>query len=324
MLVEANSDGEDAVQVQQEAFPLAADIDAQQHLTADMFTKPQSIIIDFDLVASPAELAQSPSKATWKLLPHLSKSLKQNMAMRNRHLASEAELAGNLHRCVPLHLKILQQKNDMPFFMGIQVPGMMDTNMHKHGQCVWRVPPDTPTMLVGVAAFEPVNIINQYQYANYRACTEDDLQHAVTLNPRKGNTPGHALVLVGSLPYKIIEENLVAGRWQEELDQFDVDQFFNPGRSQLRVQVTEKMGRQVVEMLEAPIKEARESMINLNDFVVSFVRADGVDSFESPKNINGELIGTTAKGVSSKKIIADRLQRRCTFHIKAELTYLLF
>lgn len=326
-LIEADSGDEaDAMmQAQQEAaFPLGADIDVQQHLTKDMFTKPQTITIDFDLTASPAELAQTPGKAVWKLAPHLSKILKQNMATRNRHIAGEAELAGNLQRCVPLHLEIIQQKNDMPFAMGIQIPGMMDTNIHKDGQCVWRVPPDTPTMLVGKAAFEPVNIINQFQYVNYRTCTEEDLTHAVQIQPAKGKTPAHAMVLVGSLPYDLMKENLKAGRWQEELDHFDVDTFFAPGRSQLRVQVTKKMGEQIVELLEAPIKEAKDSFVNLNDFVVSFVRADGVDSFVSPKNINGELIGNSQKGVSTQTINTTRLQKRGTFHIKAQLTYILF
>jgi hypothetical protein len=326
-LVEANSDGEDpaAMQAQQEAFSgLGDEIDVQQHLSKDMFTKPQTVTIDFDLIASPAELAQTPSKATWKLLPHLSKQLKQNMATRNRHIAGESELAGNLQRCVPLHLEIVQQKNDFPFAIGIKIPGMMDTNIHKDGQCVWRVPADTPTMLVGKAAFEPVNIINQYQYVNYRTCTEEDLSHAVQQQPAKGKTPAHAMVLVESLPYELMKKNLMAGKWQEELDKFDVDNFFNPGRSQLRVQVSEKMGKQIVELLEAPIRDAKDTFVNLNDLVVTFERADGVDSFISPKNINGEMIGTSQKGVSTQKLNTARLQKRSTFHIKAQLTYILF
>lgn len=327
-LIEANSDGEGsdnaAAMAQEQAFQLGDDIDVQQHLSKDMFTKPQRITIDFELVASPAELAQTPGKATWKLLPHLSKQLKQNMAIRNRHIAGEAELAGNLQRCVPLHLEIIQQKNDMPFAMGIKIPGMMDTNIHKDGQCVWRVPADTATMMVGRSAFEPVNVINQYQYVNYRSCTAEDLAHAVQIQPAKGKTPAHAMILVESLPYELMKKNLEAGKWHEELDKFDVNTFFRPGPSQLRVQVTEKMGHQMVELLEAPIREAKDSFVNLDDFVVSFVRADGNESFTSPKNINGELIGTSQKGVSTQKLNTARLQKRGTFHIKAEFTYLLF
>lgn len=325
LLVDAaggSSDVEEAVAEQ--VFPMGADIELSQHLTRDMFARPQTVRIDFDLVASPAELAQSPGKATWKLLPHLLKQLKQNLALKNRHMPSDAELAGNLHRCIPLHLEIVQQKNDLPFFMGIEMPGMMNTNLHKHGQCVWRVPPDTPTMLVGKPAFEPVNVVNQFQYNNLRRVTDEDLYHAVQLHPAKGKTPAHAMVLVGSLAYKMIEDNLVAGNWAEELEHFDVDTFFNPPRGQLRVQVSEKMGKQVIESLETPLKEARESFVDLNDFVVSFVRADGVDSFESPKNINGELIGTSQKGVNTKVLNTTRLQKRGTFHIKADFTFLLF
>lgn len=321
------SDGEQQeIMAQEQAFPVGDEmiVDPLQHLTPDMFTKPQTTLIDFDLVASPAELALSPSKATWKLAPHLSKLLKQNLAMRNRHMAGEDDLAGNLHRCVPLGLRIIQQKNDFNFFMGMHVPGMMDVNIHKDGQAVWRVPPNTPTMKVKEQAFQPANIVNQFIYANFRSCTPEDLDHALQLQPARGKTPAHAMVLVDSLPHQLIKDNLLAGKWGEELAAFNVNSVLAPPQGQLRVQVTERMGKQIKELLEPEMKAAQEAFVNLNDFVVTFKRADGVDSFSSPKNMNGLLIGSNMKAIDTDVINTTQLQRVCTFHIKAELSYLLF
>lgn len=322
----SDDDGDNhELMAQQAAFGvIGEEVDVHQHLTKDMFTKPQSIIMDFDLVATPAELDLSPDKATWKLAPHLSKMLKQNLALRNRHIAGEDDLAGNLHRCIPLGLRIIQQKNDFPYFMGIHVPGMMDVNLHKDGQSVWRVPPNTPTMKVKEQAFEPSNIVNQYIYANFRNCTPEDVEHAIQVQPARGKTPAHAQVLVGSLPHQLIKDNLAAGNWATELPLINVQQIFEPPAGQLRVQVTERMGTQIKELLKPEMEAAQQAMVNLNDFVVTFKRADGVASFKSPKNMNGLLIGSNAKEINTEVVNTTQLQKMCTFHIKAEMSFILF
>ncbi len=178
--VEVNSDvetGADASPVAGEM--IGSELDELQHLHKDMFAKAQKALIDIDITASPAELQSSGASNVWKLLPHLSKELKQNLALKNRNAASGDQLAGNLNRCIPLNLEIVQQKNSFPYPMGIKIPGMMDANLHRNGQCVWRVPPDTQTMMVGKAVFEPTNIVNKYMYNNYRMCTLEDLNNDV-------------------------------------------------------------------------------------------------------------------------------------------------
>lgn len=315
---------DDEHMAQEAAFALGDEIDVHQHLTKDMFTKPQSVIVDFDLIATPAELDLSPEKATWKLAQHLSKSFKQNLALQDRHTAGEDALAGNLHRCIPLGLRIIQQKNDFPYFIGIHVPGMMDVNLHKDGQAVWRVPPHTQTMKVKEQAFEPRNIVNQFIYANFRNCTPEDVEHAIQLHPARGKTPAHAQVLVGSLPHQLIKDNLELGNWASEAPFINVPQIINPPAGQLRVQVTERMGNQIKELLKPEMEAAQKAMINLDDFVVTFKRADGVASFKSPKNMNGLLIGSSAKDIDSQVVNTVQMQKMCTFHIKAEMSFILF
>lgn len=300
---------------------VGSELDNDQHLTKDMFTQVQRTLMDIDVTASLAELEQNPSLATWKLMPHLSKEFKQNLALKNRHLATGEELAGNLNRCIPLHLEILQQKNSFPVAMGIHVPGMMDKNLYKHGQCVYRVPPDTQTMLVGQNVFEPTNKITQWMYDNYRMCTVEDLETDIKHFAKTAKVPAHATIAVGSLAHEALKENLAAGKWQSELEHIDVEEIFDP-KMRHTVQVTPIMAKQIAGLLEPMIKETADSFINLEDFNVKIVRADGQANFAAPQGIHGELIGSNV--TNAPKIVTDKLQTRYNVTIKAALYHVNF
>lgn len=293
----------------------------QEHVKKEMFSKAQSTTLDIDIIASPAELAQTIESNIWKLMPHMNKELKQNMAIKNRDMASGDQLAGNLNRCIPLHLEIIQQKNEFPFAMGIHVTGMMDTTLHRHGQCVWRVPPNTQTMKVNEAAFEPKSKINAYMYSNYKMCTLEDLATDVKLIGKTAKNAGHCNVLVGSLAYETLVDHLSRGVWEDQHEQLNLEHIFEPGRSP-SVMITEKMGTELVNLLKEPIEEVANSFINLENFHIQVVRADGVNDFASPKNLIGELVGSDK--VSGSKLNTDKLQKRYCFHIKAKLDYILF
>ncbi len=317
--VEADAEDEQ----QQIQSTLAEDVDLQQHLTKDMFSKAQDIIIDFDLVASPAELSASLAANKWQLAAYLTSRFKQNLATSNRHLADAAQLAGNLNRCVPLHLEILQHQNTFPFAMGLNIAGMMPTTLHKHGECLWRVPAGTATMKVNEAAFSPQNLINQYMYANYRMCTVEDLSSDLVhvKGNQKQGTEDHYSVAVGSFAYSELIRGLDAGHWQDQMDEVNIEHIDNPGRSPT-VTITKKMGDDLHASIRGPVEEVANSFINLENLVAEFVRADGINEFNSPKNIAGEIVGSDK--VSGTKLNTDMLQTRCTFHVRGKLTYLLF
>ncbi|MBX9636955.1 MAG: hypothetical protein K2Q45_05330 [Nitrosomonas sp.] len=320
--VDVNSDSE-----QQMVEPMGVDLSEHQHLTPNMFSKPQKIDVDIDITASPAELAAMKSASVWKLMPHLGKDFKQNLATKDRHLASDDQLAGNLNRCIPLNLEIVQQKNSFPFFMGIRIPGMMDRNLHRHGKCVYRVAPDTHTMMVGRSAFEPTNIINEWAYNNYKMCTLEDLDNDVTFVKGTKSSPPYAQVNVNSVAYAMLKQNLEAGSWNNvqwtpaEHDLIDLDHIFEPKRSQ-KVQVPERMGREIVKDLRSVIEETAKGFINVEDFNVEIVRADGYKAFDKKEGIHGELIGSDI--VDAPVTANSVMQTRQTFHLKCELTYVLF
>lgn len=332
--IDSDSEDQATMGVQQQAFPVGSDQNQQQqqiqdgvpddvgdHLRHDMFKKTQTAIFDIDIVASPAELAENQGQNIWRLAPHLHSKLKYNTAIRQRDQAVGEQLAGNLNRCIPLQLKILQQTNSFPYFMGIRMPGiMMDKTLHSNGACVWRVPPETGTMMVGEAAFDPVNIVNRYAYDNYRMCTIEDLQHDVTFT-RGRNTPARSTIAVNSLAYETLKQSLQDGNWAEQLHDVNVEQIFNPGRNQT-VEVTEKIGKDILNFLTPQVQEAADSFVNLEDMKFEIVRAEQYTDFKSPKNLIGEIVSNGP--VDGKKINSTKLQTRCVFAIKAELTFVLF
>jgi hypothetical protein len=261
--VEVGSDDESLyVSQQQQAFPVAAEApqqevadDLNEHLTRDMFKNVQKKILDIEIVASPAELGQNKSTLKWRLPPALLKQMKHVVAIKNRDIADGEQLAGNLNRCIPLGLKIIQQQNTFPFAMGIRAPGvMMDDTLHANGSCLWRVPGLTNTMMVGEQAFSPVNIVNKYAYNNYRMCTVEDLAHDVTF-PEGRAAKGRASVNVNSLAYQTLVQSLTDGVWQEQVGELDLDRIFEPGRN-LTVEVTDKIGRDIVNFLKPQVLNA--------------------------------------------------------------------
>lgn len=304
---------------------LASDIDAQQHLTPDMFVKAQEMVFDIEVVASPAQMEQTPSLRTWKLAPQMLHHLKQNLATTNRDRATEAQLAGNLQRCIPLHMEVLEKMNTFPYAMGIEIPGMMNKNLHRHGACVVRLPAGVQFTALGTpqAVFEPTNNVSAYMYDNYKLCTVEDLANDITFVKGTKNTKGHAMVSVNSLAYDSLVDNLKNPRnWRNQRHLINRSLIDEPDETVAAVQVTEAMGRDLHELLRGPIEEAAASFTNLADFNVKFVRADDQSSFVDGRTIAGELMADTT--ISAPVMRSEIMQRASTFYIKAKMVYILF
>ena len=234
------------------------DIDALNHLSSEQFSRVQKTILDIDFCGSPAEMAANKSLSQWSLLPHLSKEFKQNLAIKNRSVAGEDQLAGNLSRCIPLGFKVLQQKNSFPYPMEIKIAGMMDTTIHRHGKCLHRIPAETATMLVGLDVFQPENIVNQWAYKTWSTCSLEDLESDVNIVAKSSKKPAHANIAVGSLAYDTLVQNLNDRRmrkiWRDDIAQIDEDAIFTPGKAHT-VQVTSRIGTDIIETLRPFIRQ---------------------------------------------------------------------
>lgn len=282
----------------------------------------QSIYIDFEINASPEEMASNRVDTVWKMKDHLPKYMKQNLATKNRHLATDADLHGNTHRCAFLELEILQQKNDNPFAMGIKSQHMMNRTLNQHDAFLWTVPPATPTMSVKELAFEPTNPITKNAYLNSKMYTLADLDEDIVLFEKTAKRDGYGTIATRSLAYDHLLENLALGVWREEYPKMNLDAIEDAiANRQNTVEVTYKVASQLKEKLAAPAREINEKTVNLEDFTVDFVRADGQTAFNSPMGLHGELCNSEMD--TDNKFRSEKLMQRGMFHVKAKLYYFL-
>lgn len=301
----------------------AENIDAGlEHVKKENYKGAQWVMMDIEVLASPEELQAGHVSTTWKLAPHLPKHLKQNMAAKNRDNAADHELAGNLGRCVPLQLEIVQQKNSMPFAMAIRAPGMLAKTFDRHNNYLWRVPPDTATMKVNELIFEPTNPITKNMYLNSTMYTLEELEDDIKVFEKTAKREAYGTVAVKSLAYAHLMDNLDLGKWKEETEHLDLDAIYSaPERHTRAVEVTPKIATQLKTILAKPTNEVLERCLNLEDFNVELVRADGQTEYNSAANLHGELVGSEVD--ADGKIRADKLLQRGIFHVKAKFHYFL-
>jgi hypothetical protein len=339
--VEANSDSEgefvhEQVNVEQAAVEAqqamslqegltAADLEIAEHLNPEQFRRAKTVCLDISFMATPLQLATSPDKRRWQVKPHLTKNFKDNLAVVNRHLAGEDDLAGNLKRCVPLDLVLTREANTLPFFAGLKCEGLMPVTVHRDGECLHRVAPGTLPHKIKERVFDPVNIVDEWMYTNYRMCTLEDLESDVVIMEKTARNPARGLVTVGSLAYKQLTDSLAKGCWKEEHAALDLARIFQPN-SDITVEVTPKMASQIKQYLRPRIEDSARRFIDLDNLIFELVRADEHREFDCPKGLHGEIVGNQLlmDEKRSATVNSAPLSRTGMFLTKAYFTYILF
>ena len=293
-----------------------------EHVSADMFSHVQSVPIDIEVTASAQDLERNPELCIWKMQSQLTKHFKQNLATHNRMNAAPEDLRGNLDRILPLGFDVKMQSNTFPFAMGVDIPGLMRSNVHRHGVCTYRLPPLLNAESTSVSIFDPENKVGRNAYENYKMCTLEDLQYDIEFKDKRNNAPAHARIAVGSLAYDMLVENLRNGNWRGELSRQQIQRIFHPEES--TVHVTETIGQGIKEFLQPMVEKTAKSFINIANFNVRIHRADGEKSFTSPKKIAGAVNQTAGGKNTSTKMNMDALQRNCTFYLKGDMLYVTF
>lgn len=302
---------------------VTAPVNTTDHIPMSMFQKPQKVTLSVSFTASPNQLAENPSKARWKMAPHIQDALKYNAALHNRDKASGDQLLGKLDRVIPLHMKLVSQQNTFPYFIGLEAPNvLMNNTLYESGKCLLRVPPATSTMAVDRDIFQPVNMVTEHMYRNLRMATPDDLAHDVKMIPARGNRPGRAAIATNSLAHQTLQDSLHAGLWQNLHNEMDIDKIFQPGMDQF-VEVPESIGKEIVTALKGPLEEAAKGFVNMADFEFRMVRADAHKEWTTPKNIHNAFTSESGT-VSGKQLSSDVMQQQHTFSAEIEMHYITF
>lgn len=316
-------DEEIGEEVEDQAIAQIDPLDHLTHVTPQNFRKPLTAIIDIEVVGSPVELAENPQMTKWMLMPHVAKQLKQNLAMRDRHLAVGDQLAGNLKRVVPLGFRVIRDTNTFPYAMQVNIDGMLGRNLHRHGNGVWRTAANSPAMAVGLEVFDPANIANRYMLQNLKYSTpEDVINHDVTFTTPKGGNPVRARVAVNSLAYEVLADSLQHGFWDaEHIQDINIGHVLSPENDQ-HVEVTEKMGRDVIAHIKPILDASTAGFINAETWSAQVLRADGIKDFASAKNLVGDAVHSSH--AAPTKISAELMGKRCQYHCKGELIFQIY
>lgn len=297
------------------------------HVKPEQFRNKSQVILNISVTATPEQLEQGHVSTVWTIPPSELKNLKQNMAKTNRHLATEADLLGDLKKCVPLEFQILRERNSFPYAMGIQATGLLAKSINQDGTFLWRVDPDTQPHMVGISVFEPTSPIDASLYSTARGATLRELDEAIKHHKGTKGKADYATIAVGTLPYEMLCLNLEHGHWREEgLTRKQLQRIFEPERYEQTVQVTPNIAATLKERLTGPLKDIHERCIDMEKFSVNIMRADGNPSFSSPQGLHLAL----PSGVGSKLDEKDggnlgqlRLKQTCNFSVAAAMTFIL-
>lgn len=171
---------------------------------------------------------------------------------------------------------------------------------------------------------EPTNPVSEEMLENSTLYSLKNLNEDLQLIEGKDKSldaDKYATVVTGTMAYTQLVKALKAGVWSnvEDIDRPTIYQA--PERGLRKVEITYDMGKELYEFLAKPIREVLERCINLEDFNVEYVRADGESEFNSPNGLHGQIIGSELD--EDHKIRDDVLNKRGVFHVMARLSYFL-
>lgn len=289
------------------------------HLTVDQFSKAQTSFLDIEFCGSPEEFQSGKASRIWKLQPQVTRHFKQITTISNRKNATTKDVAGNLNRCIPLAMTVLQQQNTLPFPVNVDIEGVLPLNLSKYGRANWRIPPDTATMRVKQPIFEPNNIITEWMYNNWRECSveslADDIKHF--------REQGYSTINVDSLPYVVLVKNLSDHRWDDLKPASEHAQaIINAALTQKVVSVRPEIAEEIESALREPLSKMAESFVDLENFTAQMSRGDGQPAFNSFKGIHGELVGSEID--EGHALRSAMLSKRGCVSIKVKFDYVLF
>lgn len=280
----------------------------------DFFKRPMKVRLHMAVVGSPHEMQTNPTRAVWKIPTHLTRALKDNLAVHDRHLAREEDLVGALNRVVPLGIRVFNHQNSFPYAIGVRIPGMMDRTLTGHDQYVYVVGPHQQPPGHPVDVFDPSNIFNEWQYANTQLCSPEDLARDL-VHTEKGRTK----IAVNSFPHARLQERLKAREFsREELASVNISHVMDPGHDQ-EIEVPRAIGEAIESEIKPYVEEATRGMLDANKWHMTVHRADGHANWATPHDLVGTLV--TSKTAKASKVESDLLHRVARFSIDAELMY---
>lgn len=295
---------------------------AGRHVKVENFDRPITIAFDIDVVGSPAQLAAGHVSNEWSLKKELLKRMRHNNALRNRLHATEEELEGDLRMCIPLQFEVIEHGNSQPFAQGFDVPGVMPLTFSQHGAWAHRTAAKCAvTPIREGVKMEPVNIIDRALMHDSHGTTLSDISNDIQKNEKRG----YASIVVGTPAYYKLQDAVDDGTYDHlfpnGLDDDQYQAIMDPPMHRKTIEVPLAVANQLQDDISQPINDFMSRCIDLNNFVIRVVRADGQSEFDSP-------IGYVGEQVSADMDAEDQLSHEAAntvgqYHAKCLMTFAL-
>jgi hypothetical protein len=291
-----------------------------EHVKPENFRGVQYKILDIKFMGSLEEMEAGTVDTIWKLSDHMPVHFKQNMAKKNRHLATEADLAGDTNMMIPLELEILRDMNTTPIGLGLRNKDMLSNTITKNGAYLWTTDPDSVSTPVNQLVLQPTNPVSKKLYVDGMLYSQAALDSDIVTVEKSGKNEAYGTIAVKSMGYNVLVEGIHKGLWANE--KLDVEAIEDaPSTRQRRVEVPYKVAADIKEELAKPIRELKERCTSVDDISFELCRTDGETAFNSVANLHQALCGSELD--ADHKITSAKLQQRGIYSVKVKLAYIL-
>jgi hypothetical protein len=239
------------------------------------------------------QLQKNGAASVWSLDENIQqKNLRPVLSKTNRNKPVEADMAGDISKTVWLQATVIEQQNDYPVPVGIDIEGLVARNFTQHGRHNWVVRPNTPTMTVNQSIFEPNNIFNKRMYKTQERLDSASLRTQVRVDPNGT----HATIDPNGIAWEILMTNWANGglpEYHDYLATVNSQILQQPAARHVSgVQIPAALANQLIEAIEPELKRVEESYVDMRKLTARFTRADNEENWNSFKNLVGEAAGT--------------------------------
>jgi len=291
-----------------------------KHVDTNILGNFQQLFLDVDVDASPEQLAANPKLAEFHLKEEVHKHFKENLSDKDRANASDDKLVGNVRTIVPLGLEVVEHQNTMPYKMQLSSnKHFVGKTVHRAGNAIWTVMPDTSPTPVGRVVFEPANIFDERMYNKAKMCTMQDIDEDIKMTSATKARAGFATVATGTAAHDRLKKGLDNGEWHKiHLSDAEWNDIFDPPRRSRTINVPLALGEALKADLRSDLQEVIDRCINLEDFVMRLERADG-SKFNAPQGLHGLLVGGELDDGSAMATQMMQTNKRC--HVRLLFTF---
>lgn len=324
---------------QQEA--IEADAGRGQHIGKRFVTKATCVtkFLDVDFVGTAIQFAKGLASTDFRIADHLQDELKFIDTDVDRHQATAEQRKGNVRRICILSMPVVEHGSTAPYAVDlVSDKYLMRSTIATHDSALHRVQAHTPVAAVKFNVFSPTSYMDEYTYKNGIVCNRELVESWVR-EPTGKDKNWH--VEVGSeqepsLAYQTLVHNMFhedpkKRAWvKEPLSEKQREAIRAPtGQT---VEVTPNIGRMIKARLLKDVADFEARCIDLNEFVISARRSDGISDWASPDNLIGEildaehLIGDDAAATLSTENheVPTALKTRFNVHTKFKARLILF